>query len=840
MNNNYMYDAFISYRHCDLDQFVAENLHKQMETFKLPKSLVKKNIASRKKIERVFRDKDELPLTNNFEDPVMQALIYSEYLIVVCSPRLKESAWCKKEIETFIQYHGREKVLVVLAEGEPQDSFPEELLYVEEPVYYEDGSVKITRKMIEPLAADVRGKNKKEVLRNLKSELLRLLAPMFEVTYDDLRQRQRERKMKRIITASVASAVVCLAIGIASTLAALHINKQKEKIESQSARIEAQAQEIYAQAEEIREQSDEIIAHNQVLTYNQAINLAEDSMDYLDTDDRERAIETAVMALTEYDGIAMPYTAEAKYALTEALRVYDASGYIKAMGQIETESVIRDMVLSPDRKHIIAIDGEGRLIVCDVATRDVKDIIEDVADVVTSVGEFKNIAFLNEDKFVYVTYKGEICTYQISTGETKWETLDIVYASAIATDSEGKYLAMVTNKTIYIYETDTFTLKYSYDIKEGFKRCREMCFVDGNIFVYAENTTSFVEGTEQECIFHYVNLETGEVYAETRFPYGSISLVKSYNGAVYISVCNLEDILNSYGMFYKVDSATGDIIWQCSEEIYGDTLQFPLVEEGTDCLLVSAMNAYTVNMETGEMTCEYTTANEINGVAAYKKSNMFLVITSIAEYCNINCDYNELAGLEDYFYYNVDSKIVKVLVTEAGFAVLPQKENRLIFYNSSITPHMSDYEGQNIIPESVDTIADYVEEATELGLANAGLVDVIIHVPEEDIIFVKYNNDTLEVIDKTTLEVLEKVEGVTTTISMYLGKDNQGNTYVSSGVCGYGFDENYQLIFRIDDLIKVDAENNNFIIGDPDGEKHQIPIYTTEQLIQMAKDMLAQ
>ena len=221
MNNNYMYDAFISYRHCDLDQFVAENLHKQMETFKLPKNLVKKNIASRTKIERVFRDKEELPLTNNLEDPIMQALIHSEYLIVVCSPRLRESAWCKKEIETFIQYHGREKVLVVLAEGEPRDSFPEELLYVEEPVYYEDGSVKITRKMIEPLAADVRGKNKKEVLRNLKSELLRLLAPMFSVTYDDLRQRQRERKMRRIITVSVVSAVVCLAIGIASTLAAL-------------------------------------------------------------------------------------------------------------------------------------------------------------------------------------------------------------------------------------------------------------------------------------------------------------------------------------------------------------------------------------------------------------------------------------------------------------------------------------------------------------------------------------------------------------------------------------------------------------------------------------------
>lgn len=32
------YDAFISYRHCDVDQFVAKNLHKKLEAFKLPKA----------------------------------------------------------------------------------------------------------------------------------------------------------------------------------------------------------------------------------------------------------------------------------------------------------------------------------------------------------------------------------------------------------------------------------------------------------------------------------------------------------------------------------------------------------------------------------------------------------------------------------------------------------------------------------------------------------------------------------------------------------------------------------------------------------------------------------
>ena len=39
---NVKYDAFISYRHCELDSFVSENLHKKLENFKLPKSVLKK------------------------------------------------------------------------------------------------------------------------------------------------------------------------------------------------------------------------------------------------------------------------------------------------------------------------------------------------------------------------------------------------------------------------------------------------------------------------------------------------------------------------------------------------------------------------------------------------------------------------------------------------------------------------------------------------------------------------------------------------------------------------------------------------------------------------------
>ena len=167
------YDAFISYRHSELDSFVAEQLHKRLEAFRLPKYLVEKRKAGEKtRISRVFRDKEELPLATNLSEPIQEALEKSEFLIVICTPRLPQSVWCKKEIETFIQLHGRDHVLAVLAEGEPDESFPELLLQEEIKEIGSDGVERVYYRSVEPLAADVRGKSKKEIAKNIKKEVL--------------------------------------------------------------------------------------------------------------------------------------------------------------------------------------------------------------------------------------------------------------------------------------------------------------------------------------------------------------------------------------------------------------------------------------------------------------------------------------------------------------------------------------------------------------------------------------------------------------------------------------------------------------------------------------------
>lgn len=83
--------------------------------------------------------------------------------------------------------HGREHILAVLVEGEPVDSFPDILRFEEREVTDAEGNVHIEKIEVEPLAADVRGKDKKEVLKQIKSELLRLVAPILGCNYDAIR-----------------------------------------------------------------------------------------------------------------------------------------------------------------------------------------------------------------------------------------------------------------------------------------------------------------------------------------------------------------------------------------------------------------------------------------------------------------------------------------------------------------------------------------------------------------------------------------------------------------------------------------------------------------------------
>ena len=142
----------------------------------------------------------------------------------ICSKRTPLSDWCQKEIETFKSLHGDERIIPVLIEGEPDESFPQALKELKR---------KNNKSLQDVLAADIRpdeilkadfsgyenlqnnniSKLKeltKESLKLLKIEKYRIMATILGCSFGDLKQRDKERKNKLILTVSSMAGAVFL------------------------------------------------------------------------------------------------------------------------------------------------------------------------------------------------------------------------------------------------------------------------------------------------------------------------------------------------------------------------------------------------------------------------------------------------------------------------------------------------------------------------------------------------------------------------------------------------------------------------------------------------------
>ena len=301
------YDAFISYRHLDPDSTVATLLHRKLERFKLPANLRKKFPKEKWKIRRVFRDEDELPLADNLSDPIEEAIRNSDYLIVICTPRLPQSKWCLREIELFKQIHGQEKILAILAEGEPSESFPEAICYRDEVRVNEQGEQITERVEVEPLAADVRAQSKAKRNKMLDDAVLRMTAPMYHLGYDDLKQRHREQKIRRIAAILAIVAAFFFAFGMVCMGLMMRINEQKQVISEQKEELQIE----YAESRMRYAESMAVVSETLLKEGRQ-----KDALYAL------RSVMPDEYGLAGYDP---PYRVSTHYALAKALGKYEMS-----------------------------------------------------------------------------------------------------------------------------------------------------------------------------------------------------------------------------------------------------------------------------------------------------------------------------------------------------------------------------------------------------------------------------------------------------------------------------------------------------------------------------------
>lgn len=820
---DWTYDAFISYRHAELDKFVAEKLHRQLESFRLPKRVLDRaahkgpdgqDAEVRTRINRVFRDKDELPLTNNLEDPIRKALEESEYLIVICSPRLKESLWCKKEIDTFISLHGREKILAVLVEGEPEESFPEQLLFWEETVTRPDGSTETVRHPLEPLAADVRGKDRRAVQKAMKTEVLRLLAPMFGLRYDDLRQRHRERRMKRILSASLAAAGVCLAFGAVSTAMALRINSQKEQIASQN--------------EELQNRQEQIQAQNELLMHNQALNLAEDAFDTLEKGDRMGAIRLATEALTEYDGMEMPHTARAQYALTESLHVYDNGSNIKALYQFETKGIISFMKTSPDGNRLLTCDAAEGLLLWDVNTGTLLAKLPDSGN-----SSEENCSFLGNDRVAYTDSGLQIQIYDIASGEgqTLGELSDVF---ALYADSEREYLVVETMAELLVYDGQTLEQLCSWQAPGGLVYIRDIFFP-----VEDEAVLAMVYELEKSKKICFWDVKKDVLYAELDLGDCIFSQVRCRGDRAYLLFNRHTDSLSTDVCLWACNWKTGEIDWEKTfAHSFGTYLYCPYAEGAENLLVDTGYEIRLLCMDDGSETAHSALGSSVVGGGVFLQSDLFIVFTRSGEYHIINgesaMDYSR-EGLFDCHSQNVKA----FNTSAAGFLVLPYQDNRVTLYNYHNNEDATEITGD--VPEREAAFLEYgdaVNFAQEEQLEKAALTRYVFEAADQGLTFLYYSDATLEIYRTEDMELLASLSDITDSVRFYYGEDKDGNLYVGSGEYGYILNEQYEIQGRIEGLRFLNAEEDCLVLESISGTLKQVPIYNLEELLVKAQECM--
>lgn len=435
------YDAFISYRHAPVDSFVAKNIHRRLESFKVPGVILKSHPELKDGIKRVFRDEEELPLATNLSDPITEALKNSEFLIVICTPRLLESKWCMKELDTFIELHGREKVLAVLAEGEPSESFPKQLLSKEVIKTDIDGNeIKVVEE-VEPLAADVRGSNEREIIRNMKDDIIRLAAAMLGLNYDDLKRRHHEQKLKRTIGICSAITAVFVIFGAVSFTQAMRISNQAKEIEAQNEQIMAQNEQIMESNEAIKAKSDEIEAQNKVISEKNDVitekliaSVADGANSDAESGKVEKAWESIKAAVEGIDNAeAVNSSSDLLYAMTNIKWPYSIGEDYSPRMTYDTASTVSKIVFSDDCKHFLTLDESNSLCIWDTKTG---EKVHEVKDVVRELGN--GCDFLTDDKVLYNTYNGSFVFSISGTKETKIDEGENI-AYKIANDKYRKY-----------------------------------------------------------------------------------------------------------------------------------------------------------------------------------------------------------------------------------------------------------------------------------------------------------------------------------------------------------------------------------------------------------------
>ena len=641
------YNAFISYKHAPLDIKIAEHVQRQLEHFHVPHNL--KGKIQHEKITRIFRDKDELPITSDLTETLTNALEKSEYLIVICSTNTKESMWVKREIQTFLKTHTKDKIFTVLCDGEPQDVIPEELTTGEKEIIDSNGFSHMINVPVEPLSCDYRIPR----ARADREELPRLAAGLLGCSYDELQRRRRQYRLRRAGMIVAAAFAGVLAFGGYMLYSRMQINK--------------------AYMESLRTRS---------------VYLANESRQLLDNGKRADAIQLALAALPADKKDKTPVTAPAIRAISDATGAYTSNRGLEftPAWNYKCKYAVKTSIVSEDLSYLGALDDAGNIYCWDTETRNL--VFEKAC-----FEEPVRIDLPNKETFV-ITYSHKVEAYNIPSGKHMW-TYTPESSSAILT-----HYIHFTISDVFLYvggcEVVKFSLrdgavKESYQLKE--KTLLNSVYnpavsPDGKKIAYSDDTLT----TEDSIKIHIYDVETKKDQSyDIKAKYLEKLTFVDNNNLCAISTMDFVNTSVSFSLDYRIlkpATKTFSFFGTNSNKSWSQDLVYTDVSMGSDIRALPSRNAvlcYVGNavgifdLETGNELNRYITSSSVVTSGDFNDDGYPEFILRHGEYIYAaNSKNNDLAS------YNVlCNNITSGAIGNIVYAV-SQYDTDIISYNRSI------------------------------------------------------------------------------------------------------------------------------------------------------------
>ena len=426
------YNAFISYKHAEADIKVAEAIEKGLERFHIPGKIRKK--TGYKRIQRIFRDKDELTLTSDLTSNIIDALNNADYLIVICSTNTRSSEWVTREIQYFLRTHTRQQILTVLVDGEPQDTIPEILLSEERKMIDENGIERIVNVPLEPLSCDYR----MPMHKAKKEELPRLASVIIGCSYDELMNRRRQYKIRRL-------SLIFSAISLVLLVFSLYILRSKKQIN------ENYRNSLKNQSKYLANEAERLLEHEQRIT----------------------ALKLCIEALPKKK-FDRPVTPEAVRALTDATLSYRPllGSNIESVWNYTMPSRVTNFFVSDDGEYLVGTDNTNNIIVWESTNHEVKLHLND------STALTQSLLFYDNNKLISWT-NNEFSLYDLETGDKIWtyESKDPLASTKPQIMKNGNIMLFTNSSYIIIDQTN------GKEIKSGELPKNDTDYVSNNLML---------------------------------------------------------------------------------------------------------------------------------------------------------------------------------------------------------------------------------------------------------------------------------------------------------------------------------------------------------------------